>query len=76
MEQALHPKAQRELIRVLKDMLKVSENLQIVVTAHSPYIVDALETSSVCVMAMDAKGRHALSEHPNARRFLGYLDDG
>ncbi|MCK6513408.1 AAA family ATPase [Myxococcota bacterium] len=78
-EQALHPKAQRELIKVLKGILKEREELQIIVTTHSPYIVDALETSSVCVMAMDAKGEvkaHALSEHPNAARFLDILTTG
>jgi hypothetical protein len=78
-EQALHPKAQRELIQVLKDILREREDLQIIVTTHSPYIVDALDVSSVCVMAMDAKGAvktKALSEHPNAARFFGYLNDG
>ncbi len=78
-EQALHPKAQRELIKVLKGILAEREELQIIVTTHSPYIVDALEASSVCVMAMDAKGEvkaHALSEHPNARRFLDILTTG
>ncbi len=78
-EQALHPKAQRELVEVLKSLLEKNENLQIVMTTHSPYIVDQLEPSDVCVLATDSQGVvHAqpLAKHPNAKQALNILTTG
>ncbi|TNE45046.1 MAG: ATP-binding protein [Deltaproteobacteria bacterium] len=78
-EQALHPKAQRELVEVLKSLLKKNENLQIVMTTHSPYVVDQLDPSDVCVLATDSQGIvHAqpLAKHPNAKQALNILTTG
>jgi predicted ATPase len=68
-EQGLHPKAQRELITVFKQIIKANPNLQIIFTTHSPYIIDELEPSQVHVLSNSKSGfTHVkrLDEHPDA----------
>lgn len=68
-EQGLHPKAQRELITVFKQIIQANPNLQIIFTTHSPYIVDELEPSQVHVLSNSKSGftrAKRLDEHPDA----------
>jgi predicted ATPase len=68
-EQGLHPKAQRELITVFKQIIQDNPNLQIIFTTHSPYIIDELQPSQVHVLSNSKAGfTHAkrLDEHPDA----------
>jgi predicted ATPase len=67
-EQGLHPKAQRELIAVFKEILQDNPNLQIIFSTHSPYIVDELTPSQVHVLSNANSGfTHSkrLDEHPD-----------
>jgi predicted ATPase len=77
-EQGLHPLAQRQLMKTLKNFAE-NHNKQIILTSHSPYIVDELEAKDVWVMATDGEGiSHCkrLSEHPDAKRLLEVLTTG
>lgn len=67
-EQGLHPKAQRELIAVFKEILQENRNLQIIFSTHSPYIVDELTPSQVHVLSNNNSGvtrSKRLDEHPD-----------
>ena len=67
-EQGLHPKAQRELMTVFKQIIQANPNLQIIFTTHSPYIIDELEPSQVHVLSNSKDGfTHVkrLDEHPD-----------
>ncbi|MEI7867775.1 MAG: AAA family ATPase [Candidatus Methylumidiphilus sp.] len=67
-EQGLHPKAQRELIAVFKEIIQANPNLQIIFSTHSPYIVDELEPSQVHVLSNKNTGFTTckrLDEHPD-----------
>jgi len=67
-EQGLHPKAQRELIAIFKEIIQVNPNLQIIFTTHSPYIVDELTPSQVHVLSNTDSGFtrcKRLDEHPD-----------
>jgi predicted ATPase len=67
-EQGLHPKAQRDLITVFKEILQDNHNLQIIFSTHSPYIVDELTPSQVHVLSNANSGfTHSkrLDEHPD-----------
>lgn len=78
-DQTLHPKAQWELVGVLRRMMKSDLEVQIVATTHSPYLVDKLEAEEVRVMALDANGIshcRALSDHPRAAALLEVLSTG
>ena len=67
-EQGLHPKAQRELIAVFKEIIQDNNNLQIIFSTHSPYIVDELIPSQVHVLSNNNSGvtrSKRLDEHPD-----------
>lgn len=67
-EQGLHPKAQRELMTVFKEIIQANNNLQIIFSTHSPYIVDELTPSQVHVLSNTNSGftcSKRLDEHPD-----------
>lgn len=68
-EQGLHPKAQRELMSVFKEIIKAQPNLQIILSTHSPYIVDELTPSQVHVFSNSRTSgltySKRLDEHPD-----------
>ncbi len=77
-EQGLHPLAQMRLMQTLKDFAQKSGR-QIIVTSHSPYIIDALSAKDVWVMATDNQGISRckrLSEHPDIENARGALTTG
>jgi predicted ATPase len=79
LDRALHPTAQLELVRQMKRLLEEMPNVQIVATTHSPFILDELDPSEVCVFALRADGSVAtkrLSEHPDAGKVKGALSGG
>jgi len=78
-EQGLHPLAQRDLMNTLKKLQKIRPDLQIIATTHSPYIVDELPPSAICVMACDEEGKvyaQTLDKHPDAEHALQVLTTG
>jgi len=80
-EQALHPRAQRELVQLIRDLIARPEfsDLQVVATTHSPYALDLLEPSEVYAFALREDGTVAskrLSEHPDAKKMKGSLTAG
>lgn len=77
-DRGLHPDAQLELIKLFRGLAELKD-LQIVMTTHSPYIVDALAPEEVCVLALDDTGTtraRMLSEIPGAERYRGMLSTG
>ena len=67
-EQGLHPKAQRELMTVFKEIIQDNRNLQIIFSTHSPYIIDELVPSQVHILNNTDSGftlSKRLDEHPD-----------
>lgn len=78
-EQGLHPKAQRDLIAVLRKLVEEQTDTQLVFTTHSPYIVDELAPEEVWVLNQDAESNiytQRLSDHPNTKKALQVLSTG
>jgi predicted ATPase len=80
-DHALHPRAQIELMRMIKNLLALDEfkDVQVVATTHSPYVLDELDSSDVYAFALREDGTVAskrLSEHPEAERTRGTLKSG
>lgn len=80
-DHSLHPRAQMELMRMLKELLAVPEfqDVQIVATTHSPYVLDCLTPDEVHVFATRDDGTVAskrLSEHPQAKATQGAIGAG
>ena len=67
-DRGLHLSAQVELVRVLRGLMGLDPDLQIVCTTHSPYLLDLFEPAEIRVLALDSERRtHArpLTEHPD-----------
>lgn len=80
-DHALHPRAQLELVRLIKNLLALPElaEVQIVATTHSPYTLDEVEPSDVHAFALREDGTVAskrLSVHPQAKAMKGALSTG
>ena len=78
-DQSLHPRAQMDLVRLIKRLLAERDDLQIVATTHSPYVLDELDPSEIHAFALREDGTVAskrLSEHPEAERMKGSLTTG
>jgi predicted ATPase len=80
-DHSLHPRAQMELVRMIKELLALDEfkDTQIVATTHSPFVLDEVSPSEVIAFALRDDGTVAakpLSEHPDAPRVNGSLKAG
>ena len=76
---SLHPKAQVELVRLIKRLLGEHKDLQIVATTHSPDLLDELHSSEVQAFALREDGTVAtksLADHPKATKLKGTLTAG
>jgi predicted ATPase len=78
-EQGLHAKAQHELISQLRKIQKRRTDLQIILSTHSPFIIDEMTADEIWLLhstnETGAKARK-LSEHPDSERALKVLSTG
>ena len=80
-DHSLHPRAQMELVRMIKELLELDDfrETQIIATTHSPYVLDEVSPSNVIAFALRDDGTVAsrpLSEHPDAPSMNGTLKSG
>jgi predicted ATPase len=71
-DEALHPRAQKELVAQLRQVLERRSELQIIATSHSPYLLDCFAPTEVLLTAARPDGSTAcakLSEHPDIGRW-------
>lgn len=69
-DRALHPRAQRSLMAAIRATLEATPGLQVIATAHSPYLIDALELDEVVVLGRNEHGviaAKSLGEFPDER---------
>jgi predicted ATPase len=67
-DRGLHLEAQAKVVQVLRDLMALDPELQIVCTTHSPYLLDLFEPGEVRVLALDEKRRTRalpLTAHPD-----------
>jgi predicted ATPase len=79
LEHGLHPKAQREIVPLIRDLLKKTPNLQIVATTHSPYLVDVLDPEEVRITTLTDEGEvkcRSLDLHPEFDRWKDEMSPG
>jgi len=78
-DQRLHPKAQYELVTLLKKFLVEFPDLQIIATSHSPYILDRLDASEVLVTELADDGSVVvapLTAHPTYQKWSESMTPG
>jgi predicted ATPase len=79
LERGLHPKAQRELIGLLRTVLDQNPELQIVATTHSPYLVDNLRPEEVRLTNLNEQGTvsvASLIDHPDFEKWKDEMAPG
>jgi predicted ATPase len=67
-DRALHPKAQKDLISIIRAVLEENPDIQMIATSHSPYLLDCLDYDQVRIMHRDAQGHVKIgrpADHPD-----------
>jgi predicted ATPase len=79
LDRGLHPKAQKELLTLLRRLLATNPDLQIVATTHSPYMLDSMETNEVRMTFLRDDGAtvcQPLSSHPKYPKWKDEMTPG
>jgi energy-coupling factor transporter ATP-binding protein EcfA2 len=79
LDHGLHPKAQMELVRLLRRLLQEFPNLQIIATSHSPFILNQMEWNEVRVTSLRDDGSAIcarLEDHPEVERWREAMTPG
>jgi predicted ATPase len=78
-DRALHPKAQGDLVALLRKLLEAYPGLQIVATSHSPYLLDHLKPEEIRLTMLEKDGSVAvrkLEDHPQFDRWREEMEPG
>jgi predicted ATPase len=78
-DRALHPKAQGDLVALLRRLLDKFPEMQIVATSHSPYLLDHLQPEEVRLTTLKDDGTVAagrLDEHPEFEKWRETMTPG
>ncbi len=79
LDRALHPKAQRDLVTLLRKILDQNSDIQILATSHSPYLLDCLKPEEVRVTTLMDDGSVAigrLDSHPTFEKWKDEMSPG
>ena len=79
LDRALHPKAQQDLVGVLRTALRDDPELQILATSHSPFLLDALTHDEVRLTTLADDGSvlcGALRDHPAFEQWKSLVKPG
>ena len=78
-EHGLHPLAQKQLVEVIGQVLEEYPDLQVLATAHSPYLLDQLRPEQVRLMTSGSDGYSVcgrLEDHPQFERWKDEMAPG
>ncbi len=79
LDRGLHPKAQKELITLLRGLLDTNSDLQIVASTHSPYMLDCMGVNEVRMTFLKDDGTTvcaALTSHPKYPKWKDEMTPG
>ena len=78
-EHGLHPLAQKALLEVLAKVMDRFPNLQVLASAHSPYLLDGLKPEQVRLMTIGPDGYSVcgkLIDHPQFEKWKNEMAPG
>lgn len=79
LDHGLHPKAQRDMVKLIRKLMEMEPDTQIVFTTHSPYLLDCLKPDEVLLTTLRADGSAAcrgLTEHPEFEQWKDEMRPG
>jgi predicted ATPase len=75
LDQGLHPRAQKELIGLLRKLMQQNPKLQILATTHSPYLLDHLDPKEVRLTVADEQGEAHCAKLTDCPDFAKWKDE-
>ncbi len=78
-ERGLHPMAQKSLLGVIRKVMEKFPDLQILATAHSPYLLDDLRPEEIRLMTLGEDGSSIcgrLDQHPEFEKWKDEMAPG
>ncbi len=78
-ENGVHPRRLRDLLRILRELVGEQSRSQVIMTTHSPYVVDLFRPEEVSLCQRQPDGSvsvHRLSESPTVREQLSVFELG
>jgi len=72
-ENGIHPRRLRDVLGILKDLVKKQSHTQVILTTHSPYVVDMFDAGEVSICTKNEDGSvsvHRLSDSKTVREQL------
>jgi predicted ATPase len=75
LDRGLHPRAQKELISLLRGLLETNPDLQILATTHSPYMLDWMGANEVRMTILRDDGFTACAPLANHPKFEKWKDE-
>jgi len=78
-EHGLHPSAQKTLVETLAKIMEKFTDLQIIATAHSPYLLDCLQPEQIRLITADRQGYAQcgkLTDHPDFEKWKEEMAPG
>jgi predicted ATPase len=79
LDRGLHPRAQKELITLLRGLLDTNPDLQLVATTHSPYMLDCMGVDEVRMTVLNDEGATVcapLTSHPKYPKWKDEMTPG
>jgi predicted ATPase len=79
LERGLHPRALSDFLSQLRLLQRKNENLQIIATSHSPYLLDLLTAEEILLTSFDEDGFalvSSLAAHPDYNRWKDFMAPG
>jgi energy-coupling factor transporter ATP-binding protein EcfA2 len=79
LDRGLHPKAQREVVGLIRTILDQNPDLQIIATTHSPYLVDNLRPEEVRLTTLAEDGTVSIAglvDHPDFDKWKDEMAPG
>lgn len=79
LDRALHPKAQRTLVNLIRQFVESNPDIQVIATTHSPYLLDAFKAEEVRLCSFDSQRGtmcKELSSHPEFERWKDEMAPG
>jgi predicted ATPase len=79
LDHGLHPKAQKDLVTLLRGLLNTSPALQLIATTHSPFLLDSMLPNEVRVTTLSDDGSTmcgAFNQHPDFERWKDEMTPG
>lgn len=79
LDRGLHPRAQKELIALLREMQNTNPRLQLLATSHSPYLLDWMQTNEVRMTYLPDGGAAVcapLGKHPKFQKWKDEMSPG